>query len=219
MPRASHPLTKFTFRVDEIDGVTRESVVAFLAKYNCRHVVCREVSDETHKPHYQGWVELEMSEQTWKNHIKAEWPGVKGSRGRSRGSYSAVKVKKDTYEHYILKGTPTELPDIVSQLLCVGETLDVDAIHRQWWSRHTSTAEQKKVHLVEEGIEKFSSYEWDDDDVHYKRGVVLEWLLGKYKGKGQNSFLFKNYINGILNQVCPEHREEFKRQIVYSERW
>lgn len=216
----ARPLTKYTFRVDEVDGVTRDSVKQFLAKFGGRHVVCYEVSDVTKKPHYQGWVELSLSQQTWQNRIKDAFPAVRGStRGRGNGKYSAAIVRKDTYEHYILKGTPTDYPDVVSMQLAIGEHLDIESIHRQWWSRHASTAHEKKVHIVQEGIEVFRSTDWGTDDIHAKRAVVLKWIMNKYEGKGHSSFLFKNYLNGILNVVSPDHSEEFERQIVYADKW
>lgn len=207
-----------TFRVDEVEGVTRASVQEFVSKNSTSHCICYEISDVQQKPHYQGWIVTELSIQTMQNRIKKQWPAVKGaSRGRGSGKYSCAKVRKDTYQAYCLKGTPTELPDIVSGVLPVG--YDLEAEHRKWWSNHASTS-PRKVHIVEEGITVFSSREWPADfDVCAKRAEVCDWLKGKYQGRGQNSFLFKNYINGILNEVCEEHYQEFRRQVAYSDRW
>lgn len=214
-------LTQYTFRVDEVDGVTRESVISFLAELGCRHVVCREISDITKKPHYQGWVHLSCGQQTYANRIKKRWPSVCSSkRGRSSGHYSAAPVRKPTYEQYCLKGTTTELPDIVSMQLGPSESIDVQSIHRQWWS-HQASASPRKTHLVEEGISVFSSYEWscDNDDMIAKRAEVARWIIDKMKCRGLNSFLIKNYINGILCVTDSEYEKQYIDQIVYSERW
>lgn len=209
---------QLTFRLDVVEGVTRESVVAFVTRNSASHLVVHEISEKTHKPHYQGWIWTDVTEQTMKNRIKKQWPAVASTqRGRGTGKYSCAPVRKQTYEAYCLKGTETDLPDIVSGQLPIG--YDLESEHRKWWSQYASSS-PKKVHIVEEGIAVFSSREWPRDvDIFVKRREVLEWLLDKYSGKGQNSFLMKNYINGILNEVCPEHREEFIRQVVYSERF
>ena len=211
----------YTFRVDEVEGVTRESVISFLCKHFPRHVVCYEISDITKKPHYQGWVYTDLSTQTAQNRIKSQWPSVRGTtRGRSSGRYSIAPVRKDTYEAYCLKGTPTDLPDIVSMQLAHGEELDVAAIHRQWWSQQASTS-PKQIHIVEEGISIFQSYAWkcSDDDFAAKRMEVATWLSNKYAGRGKNSFLFKNYINGILSEVDEDYNKYFCQQIAYDTRW
>lgn len=209
---------QLTFRVDVVEGVTRESVVEFVSSNSTSHCVCYEISEKTKKPHYQGWIWTDVTEQTMKNRIKKKWPAVAGKqRGRSSGKYSCAPVRKSTYEAYCLKGTESELPDIVTGQLPMG--YDLEAEHRKWWSQYASSI-PKSVHVVEEGIEVFSSKEWPSDyDVCAKRGEVCDWLKSKYSGRGQNSFLFKNYINGILNEVCQEHYQEFRRQIVYADRW
>ncbi len=228
----------YTFRVDELEstevvekdvdgnevtrvipGVTRESVVSFLSALGCKHVVCREISDVTKKPHYQGWVYLDLSKQTYANRIKKQWPIVCGAkRGRSSGHYSAAEVRKDTYKAYCLKGTPTEQPDVVSMQLAPFEELDIPAMHRQWWSNQASTV-PKHVHIVEEGIEVFKAYEWSSDDMGAKRMDVALWLSNKYSGRGKNSFLFKNYINGILSEIDQDYNKQFCQQIAYTDRW
>lgn len=207
-----------TFRVDAIEGVTRESVREFLTANSTSHCVCFEISDKTQKPHYQGWMWTDWTGVTIGKRMKEKWPSiVSHTRGRGKGKFSCAPVKKSTYMSYCLKGTSTELPDIVSGQLPVG--YDLEAEHRKWWSQHASAC-PKDVHIVEEGITVFTSAGWPDDyDVCAKRREVLEWLMGKYKGRGQNSFLMKNYINGILNEVCPTHREEFIRQVAHAERW
>lgn len=212
---------QYTFRVDEVEGVTRESIISFLTKMGCRHVVCFEISDVTKKPHYQGWVYSDLSVQSWQNKIKAAWPAVAGkTRGRSSGHYSFAPVRKDTYEAYCLKGTPTDLPDIVSMQLAPFEELDVPSIHRQWWS-HQASSSPKKVHIVEEGIAVFRSYDWGHraEDMCAKRAEVAEWIINKYEGRGQNSFLIKNYINGILCVADPDYKQQFISQIANCDRW
>lgn len=207
-----------TFRLDaSVDGATREAVVEFLNKRTESHCVCYEISDVTKKPHYQGWMYTNLSKQTMSNYIKKRWPGATGTRrGRSSGKYSCVPVKKETYVGYTLKGTPTELPDIVSGQLPIG--YDLEAEHRKWWSNQASTV-PASVHVVEEGIDVFTGYDWGDANVIDKRTIVVGWLCTKYSRRGQNSFLFKNYVNGILNETCPEHKAEFIRQVAQSERW
>lgn len=212
---------QYTFRVDEVEGVTRQSIISFLSRMSCRHVVAYEISDITKKPHYQGWVYSDLSIQTWQNKIKSEWPAVRGTkRGRSSGHYSCAPVRKDTYVGYCLKGTSTELPDIVSQQLAPFEELDVVAIHRQWWSKQASTPD-RKVHVVEEGINVFRSHDWQcsSDDMFAKRAAVAEWIINKYEGKGLNSFLIKNYINGILSVIDRDYKTQFINQIACTERW
>lgn len=211
----------YTFRVDEVDGVTRDGIISFLTKMNCRHVVAYEISDVTKKPHYQGWVYSDLSIQSWQNKIKQQWPAVRGAgRGRSSGHYSCAPVRKDTYIGYCLKGTSTDLPDVVSMQLAPFETLDVPSIHRQWWSQQASTT-PKKVHVVEEGIAVFRSHDWGHlhDDMCAKRAEVAEWIINKYEGRGQNSFLIKNYINGILCVTDPDYKKQFINQLAYTDRW
>lgn len=212
---------QFTFRVDAIEGVTRESIKSFLSELACNHVVAYEISDKTKKPHYQGWVWTDLSNQTLQNRIKTAWPSVKGvTRGRTSGKYSAAPVRTDTWEAYCLKGTPTELPDVVSAQLAPFETLDIDNIHRQWWSKQAS-APPRAQHIVQEGIAVFQSYEWSSypDDMLAQRKEVAEWLINKYEGKGINSFLMKNYINGILCVTTPEYKKQYIDQLAYTDRW
>lgn len=209
-----------TFRVDEVEGVTRESIKAFVEKYSVSHCVCYEISDKTKKPHYQGWIRTDVTSQTMGNRIKAQWPAVvSNKRGKSSGKYSSAPVRKESYQYYCLKGTPTELPDIVTRTNTLDD-FDVESIHRKWWSQYAST-QPKNVHIVEEGIEVFKSFEWScsPDDLAMKRLEVAKWLSIKYAGKGKNSFLFKNYINGILTEVDESYNDQFCSQIAYSERW
>lgn len=149
-----------------------------------------------------------------------KWPAAKGSKpGRSNGSYSCSPVRKDTYERYILKGTPTELPDVVSMQLAPYQVIDIDAEHRQYWSSNPSTSSSRVVHIVEEGIALFGDYDWQGVDMYQKRMIVARWLSEKYRGKGKNSFLFKNYINGILTCVDSDYDREFCRQVAESINW
>ena len=186
MPRTPKevPLTKYEFRVDEVEGVNRDGVIRFLRKQGCRHVVAFEISTERAKPHYQGWVELTVSQDTWRDRIKAAFP-VKGSQ------YSAAVVNKATYDRYILKGTRESPPDIVSMQLCPGETLDVEREWREFWAVNDELVQQRaevKKHaktLVQLGIEHFSTYSWtiyEQDSFVEKRRAVGRWVSQQMRG-------------------------------------
>lgn len=211
----SRPLT---FRVDEVEGVTRASVVSFLSSY--RHFVVREIGEETGKPHYQGWLWTDVTPVTMGNRIKAQWPAVKGAaRGRSSAHYSCAPIRKPSYEIYCCKGGgPTEPPDVVSIQPAIGEHIDVEANHRQWWSSKAATP-AKDIHIVTEGIATFSSYDWPDDDVVEKRLVVARWMIRKMEGKGHDSYRMRSWLNGIMNRVDPTHERRFAEQLASVDRW
>lgn len=181
-------------------------------------MVAFEISNEVRKPHYQGWVELAVCQDTWRDRIKAAFP-VKGSQ------LSAAVVRKDTWDRYILKGTRESLPDVVSMRLCPGETLDVAAEHAAWWRVNDELAaaraeERKEIKsIVEQGIEEFAQYPWADDDPFYMRQVVCEWVCKKLKGRTKNSNLINTYINGILVDVDESYAKNFITQIATRDKW
>lgn len=207
---------QYTFRVDELEGVTRDSVVTWLTKNVGAHTVCREISDKTKKPHYQGWIWSDLSAQTLGNRIKSQWPNVKGTRGRSTGGYSCAPVRKDTYELYVLKGTREAEPDIVSMQPRVGEVLDVSASWRQYWSRDTS-AVPKNMHIVDEAIEFYKAYTWsEDEDVYIRRRHVAKWMYDKMvelKKTSFDSYRTRGWLNAVCARTDPEFREVFVTQV------
>lgn len=210
----------YTFRIDEdVEGVTRESVKEFLEALNCIHVVAYEISDKVGKPHYQGWVRIDCTYNTWGKKIKERWPQLqeRKAKGRKQGAYSGAPVREKVYYDYVLKGTKEATADIVSAMLPIGETLDLKGTHQRWWA-YQAAALEKKVTLVEEGIAAFTEYEFSDD-MQEARTVVAKWLVNKGIGKAMNSFLYKNYINGILCGVSSQYKELFIRQLADTERW
>lgn len=210
----------FTFRLDEdVEGVTRESVKEFLQSLNCIHVVAYEISDKTKKPHYQGWVRIDCTYATWGNKIKDRWPQLRErkQKGRKQGAYSGAPVRQQTYYDYIKKGTRDAVADIVSYMLPIGEALDLEGAHHRWWA-YQAAALENKVTIVEEGIAAFAEQEFGDD-MHEARIVVARWLVNKGIGRAMNSFLYKNYINGILCGVSSQYKESFIRQLAETDRW
>lgn len=217
----------FTFRLDAecegVRGATHERVRQFLQSLNCAHVVAYELSDEKKKWHYQGWVRHSMSYQKWTSLIKETWPDVIGSgrgrRGTTTGKYSGAEVRKESYYDYVLKGTASCEAEVVSYLLPPGQILDLTGAHRRWWS-YQAAALEKKVTIVEEGITVFRDcLELSSDDMHHNRTLVATWLVNKHLGKGMNSFLYKNYINGILCGVSQEYKALYIRQLAETDRW
>lgn len=217
----------YTFRLDAecegVRGATHDNVRQFLQSLNCVHVVAYELSDDTKKWHYQGWVRHNMSYQAWGNLIKERWPDVtqqgRGRPAKSTGKYSAALVRKPTYYDYVLKGTREDTAEVLSYMLPIGETLDLEGAHRRWWS-YQAAALEKKVSIVEEGITVFKDcVELSSDDVYHNRVLVATWLVNKQIGKGMNSFLYKNYINGILCGVSSEYKRQFIRQLAETDRW
>lgn len=228
-----------TFRVDEIQwddeyddvtkkllykagSVSRESVKSFLLRNSSAHCVCYEISEKTKKPHYQGWAYTDCSEQTWKNRIKAEWPGLKGTkRGRGTGKYSGAPVRNmDSYRLYVLKGTPTELPDVVTCQFQVNEELDIEGCHRLFWSQRTSvdTVREREQHVVDDAISFFQNYAWGDgeEDVRYRRNKVCVWLVQRMKELGKksyDSFRTRTWLNAICISLFSEFEELFISEV------
>lgn len=217
-----------TFRVDELGVITHDRIKSFLSTHTGQHCVAFEVSDKTQKPHYQGWAFTDLNHQSWCNLIKKEFPEVTvgATRGRGKGHYSGAPVRKDLREHYhpyICKGTKDLMPRIISSQFSVSETElnDFAAIHAKYWDRFSTTSRHKAIHMVEKGIEVFSNHAWlcDEHDYSAKRMEVAMWLSTEYNGKGKNSFLFKNYINGILTCCSEAYNKEFCRQLAECDRW
>lgn len=210
----------YTFRVDELEGVTRSRVKSFLDGGDCgTHCVVFEISEKTAKPHYQGWVHTDLGEQTWRSRIKKAFPEcVSKRKGRSSGKYSTSPVKDmETYMLYCMKGTAVDLPDIVSMQAAVGEEIDVAAMHRQYWShpKHTSTSE-KKYHVLEEAIQYFTSHMWRNGiDEYEKRELVVGWFMRRCveKNKGINSFLIRSYSNTVIASLDPDSYQFICKEI------
>jgi hypothetical protein len=236
-------LTQYTFRLDQqyevkapdangkmvgtgewrdVPGVSVQSIQQFMSELGCRHLIVREIAEDTKKLHYQGFVWLDCSYVTWTNKIKARWPFVKGERGRSRGLYAGAPVRlEERYYRYICKGqSATQGPDVITSQFGSFEEFDVSSWHRAWWSSEGAST-SKKQHIVEEGIARFSSYDWscDNDDLLQKRREVTEWVIDKYKGRGENTFLIKNYVNGILCFSDTNYKRAYINQIAECERW
>lgn len=216
-----------TFRVDELPAtiiqgvhyppVNRETVLSFLHKYVGAHCVVYEVSDKTQKPHYQGWVYTDLSKETLANRIKATWPQVKGTRGRSKGHYSCVRVAKpESYPLYVLKGTREHVADIVSMQPRIGETIDLEASHRQYWSRDTSVI-PKNMHVVDEAIEFYNHYTWGpDEDSLSRRAVICEYIVRRLvdtKKTSHDTYRTRTWLNSVCNQCDPEFRQIFISEV------
>lgn len=221
-----------TFRIDElpattidVDGkhvecpaVTRESVVSFLHKNVGAHCVAYEISDKTQKPHFQGWVYTDLSKQTLANRIKSTWPQVKGARGRSKGKYSCAPVRKpESYPLYVLKGTREHVADIVSMQLRLDEVIDLEASHRQYWSRDTSSV-PKNMHVVDEAIEFYNHYPWghDQQDPLSKRTAVCEFIVRRLietKKTSHDVYRTRTWVNSVCNQCDPEFRQIFVAEV------
>lgn len=208
----------FTFRVDALPSVTRDSIITFFSNLSVRHLVVHEISDVTKKPHYQGWLYTDLSNQSMQNRIKKAWPEVTSTkRGRSSGHYSCAPVRKDTYKEYCLKGTATELPDVVSMQLAPFEEIDIPDIHAKWWAAREADA--PRLTIVQEGIAHFNVQNMSGFYNHDKRRRVAEWLVNRFAGRGVNSYLLKNYINGILCVVDADYKEQYIAQLADTERW
>lgn len=91
-----------TIRVDLTESVTQEVVVEWLKSHGvARALVCRELGDETGKPHLQGWLQLPegVSDASWKQKV-ARW---KKSLGLGKTQASSAVLRKEEYFSYVLK--------------------------------------------------------------------------------------------------------------------
>lgn len=212
----------FSFRVDEVEGVTRESIKNFVTKNSEKHVVCYEISDITKKPHYQGWVRTSLSQQVFRNRIKLQWPSVCGTvKGRSNGKYSTAPVKKENeYQAYIFKGTKTSLPDVVSMQLSIGESIDVEKIYREYWRRNEELRDGRGAvqHIVDMAIEHFKNFVWGTQDFFLKRKIISEYMLqqlSESKSRTLGVHIFRGYLNRICLSVAgDEWRQEFLSDVL-----
>lgn len=221
-------MRRTTFRLDVCSPlITDARVKEFLAKHTGSHCVAFELADKTKKAHYQGWIDVELNHQNLGNLVKKEFPEVKegAAKGRGKGHYSVAPIRKsiDEVHRYTCKGTVRLMPKIVSSQFTVEEHdtfADFKKHHDDYWAIWGDVVDKKRQgEVVMRGIEHFKNYEYVDNSFLTKRYAVAEWLSKEYAGKGKNSFLFKNYINGILTETCEAYNREFCRQIAESDRW
>lgn len=202
----------YTLRVDAVEGITRDKIINFCKSSGfVDHVVVYEVSTQTQKPHYQGYVTTDIKHQAYQKRVIKAFPEVvaTGCRG-GRGMYSAGVVKDvDAYHRYIMKGTSTSPPDVVSSSIQLN-------LHELWEASQTAEVAKKRrdastvdktKHIVQRGIEHFKMVEWScDTDERRKQSEVFYWVANDMRdaGKLHDDFLVCKYINSILIGVSPE---------------
>lgn len=87
-----------TIRIDHIDDTVPKRLISFLESYP-KALVYEEVSDETKKLHYQGWIQVEDDKAY--NAMKVRFST--SFKSHTKGQKSMAKVKKESYKSYICK--------------------------------------------------------------------------------------------------------------------
>lgn len=204
-----------SFRVDELEGITRQGIVEFLTKHTGRHVVCREISEKTKKPHYQGWVEHSTDIQTFRLALKKAFPVLASTKRGGDGSYSLAVIKKKEYKRYILKGTPEQRPDIVSMQLAPNEAIDVDREHAEYWRvNKESKQKENKAHWIHDAVKYFEHYEFIDDAS--KRRIVAEYVVDYQLTEkiSLDVFRTRSYVNYICSRIDKDFKEDFICEVI-----
>lgn len=204
-----------TFRVDELEGITRQGIVEFLSKHTGRHVVCREISEKTKKPHYQGWVEHSTDIQTFRLALKKAFPILASTKRGGDGSYSLALIKKEDYKRYILKGTRESRPDIVSMQLAPNETIDIAREYAEFWRVKDSIVEKEnKSHWVHDAVKHFEHYEWFDE--FNKHRIICEYVVDYQLSEkiSLDVFRTRSYVNYICARIDKGFKEDFIREVI-----
>lgn len=204
-----------TFRVDELEGITRQGIIHFLSTYTGRHVVVREISEKTKKPHYQGWVEPLSDIQVFRKEMLKAFPVLRSTKRGGDGSYSLAEIKKKEYKRYILKGTPEERPDIVSMQLATNESIDVDREHAEYWRVNAVVVKKEnKGHWIHDAVEHFRHYEFVD--ACSKRRIITEYVVDYQLSEkiSLDVYRTRGYVNFICARIDKEFREDFICEVI-----
>lgn len=202
----------YTLRVDAVEGITRDKIISFCKSVGfVDHVVVHEISSETQKPHYQGYVTTDIKHQAYQKRVIKAFPEVvaTGCRG-GRGMYSAGVVKDaDSYHRYLMKGTPSSPPDVVTSSiqLNLDELWKASQTAEEAKKRRDTSKIDKTKHIVQRGIDHFKMVEWPRHyDERRKQSEVFYWVANDMRdaGKLHDDFLVIKYINSILIGVSPE---------------
>lgn len=208
-----------TFRLDVVEGVTRESVISFVTSTCGLHCIAYEIAEKTGKPHYQGWVYTPLSQKALSDRIKRQWPAVKcEKRGRSSGHYSHAVVKDvERYVRYVLKGTAHGVADVVTMQDGPEMRIDIQASHRQYWSEGATSS--KKMHIVDRCVTLFcDDEEWKDLPTWCeRRDKVAKYMVNKMCDDGKtffDTFRVRAWVNSVCCRIDQEFRSAFVDEVL-----
>lgn len=181
------------------------------------YLICEEYGDKTGVPHFQGWVKATMSAPTLKKRIRETFPLYVENTTR----YSAADVKKDSYFHYVLKGTPTDPPVVVFK-----QTLDYpeDVIQTHWQEAqsmfHSSTSKTKRGPSATAIVDEV--YQWAQDQ-QYENAYSDEAqmaICGKLheiyldRKKSINNFHLQSQLRWVMCKMSWKYLAENTRRVV-----
>lgn len=185
------------------------------------YLVAEEYGTKTGVPHFQGWIKAKMSDVTLKNLIKKTFPLYAGTDGKSTGMWSAAYVQKDTYYHYVLKGTATDLPTIAFK-----QTLDYpdEKMHELWEEAKImfpgeSTSKSKNptsAAVVDEAYQWAQDQQFTDpysDDNQMAIAMKIHMIYMERK-KSINNFHLQSQLRWVMCKMSNKYLMENVRRVV-----
>lgn len=136
----------WSIRIDEIPGVTRETVISWCRIHNPVLCVREETDEESPNPHYHIAMRTEeVTQETIRNRIKK----VFGDSPYSRSDFAtATWDNDDKLLRYFCKGpgwkekTPGAPPDVVHTSLLA---MTIEELFREFWKENTRNGERVKT--------------------------------------------------------------------------
>lgn len=209
--------TTIAIRIHDIDDTTRSKIGNFLATIAGSYCISRETY-ECIRPHFQGWIRTDIKLQALRERLYRAMPEIRGTgKGRGNSAYSLAAVRDaDRYKFYILKGSPTELPDIVFRSGYDISQDDINRMHEEYWkTRTTSNASEKRTVTTrildwskDQSFEGMTTY--DIEDVVGSK-VIEEYIKA-------DKLMMLHQMNGLYNlvmcKVSPGYKRDFHHRLL-----
>lgn len=190
----------FTLRVDDVGETTSDEITAYFNKYDyiSKYLIFHEISDETHKPHFQGIYQIEddtIKETKRKNDFN-RWFGK--SRTSAQKSTAIVK-DAEKYSIYISKDHDLRFNNGYSQ-----EEIDSFIERSYKKKKHSKNTDNQKIDYNKILIDEYSdtvrnNITGEIDTYKITDESIIYFLLKKSKAKmkGTNEFIIQNQVNMI----------------------
>jgi len=201
----------YAIRIHELDETIRHKLGSFLDSISGSYVIARETY-ECMRPHFQGWIRTETLIPALRERLYRAMPEIRG-RGKGRGNavYSLSHVRDiDRYQYYILKGSPTELPDIIFRSGVALSSDDITVMHKKYWESKTETTSNAKRNTTQTLIDWVKEQSFDDMQEYQVRQIIGDKIIAEYIRT--EKLMMTHQMSGVYNLCMCMASESFKRE-------
>lgn len=214
MPRPTKVLDhaiSYHVRVNQVEGVTDESIISWLQSLECSYLVCREEADaEVKNTHYHIKLECPYERTKIVSQLTTTFPACKNVKGGTQHHNCVMTKNEDDMVKYICKGLPTGEPPIIIGYYGIQYAQGLEHLYGKWWSDKKEFIKKVKdqKRTMREQIDE-AVCELPADPLKITRAIVNVYLDND---KALNTF----HVEGLVKLYMAKKSPLFKAQLCES---